>query len=550
MRGLARRICAVLVACLGTAIGLATFAGAAQAAAERRVALVIGNSAYTAAPPLSNPVIDAKAVAAALKRLGFDVVEGYDLTYAGMRGKLGEFSNALSEARAGLVYYAGHGVAVDEENYLLPTDIALKSVADLDLNSMNLSLILRQMKREERVNVVILDACRDNPFARELASATGRGRSTVSERGLARIDTDLAKGTLIAFATDPKATALDGRAGENSPFTKALLRHIETPGVSIDTVMNRVRADVWETTKNKQMPWVNTSIIGEFILKPGDKVAVAAPTTAATSDAAPAAQQAVTPPPAVTQDRVAMENRLWESAERGNSAEDYRAYLDAYPNGIYAQMARGRVARLSPAAPAAPAQAPSAQTQEAAAPAPESKIDRAALKAEIGTMQTEQALKLDAGARKEIQARLKALQFDAGPETGKFAEKTRTAIADWQKSRDLSATGWLAAVQLAALKEQSESPWTRAKEAARMTPALTRQATERSRKATPARAPAVAPEIRAAQRERARARAAGGYPPPPGGRPPPGGHQGGAPNFGAFLGGVAAGALIGGAFRR
>lgn len=110
------------------------------------------------------------------------------------------------------------------------------------LNSMNLSLILRQMKREERVNIVILDACRDNPFARELA--TGRGRSIVAERGLSRIDNDLAKGTLIAFATDPKSTALHGRAGENSPFTRALLRHLETPGLSIDTVMNRVRRGV------------------------------------------------------------------------------------------------------------------------------------------------------------------------------------------------------------------------------------------------------------------------------------------------------------------
>ncbi|MBL8588228.1 MAG: caspase family protein [Methylobacteriaceae bacterium] len=539
-----------LLAFLGT---LAAGLVAAQASTEKRVALVVGNSAYTAAPALSNPVIDAKAVAASLKRLGFEVIEGYDLNFAGMRTKLGEFSTALSDARAGLVYYAGHGVSVDEENYLLPTDIALKSVSDLELNAMNLSLILRQMKREERVNVVILDACRDNPFARELA--TGRGRSVVAERGLSRIDNELAKGTLIAFATDPKSTAMDGRAGENSPFTKALLRHIETPGVSIDTVMNRVRAEVWDSTKNKQMPWVNTSIIGEFILNPGAQVAALQPAAqpqTAISGAAPPA-----PPIAAAPDRVTMENRFWESAERGNTVDDYRAYLDAYPNGIYAAMARSRVARLDTRAPqtqqqaVAPAAAPlAAPASPAAAPVPT--IDVAALKAETGTMQSEQALKLDLAQRKEVQARLNALQFAAGAENGKFAEKTRKAIADWQKSRDLAATGWLGKLQLAALNEQSESPYQRAREAQRMAPATpvanTRNLGKQKavRQAPP---PGVSPAIREAQRERAviraQQRAAGPRP-----TYAPGPAPGAGAAFGSFLGGVAAGAIIGGAFRR
>ena len=266
------------------ALGAAMVVGLADrslAATERRVALVIGNGAYKRAPALENPTIDAKGMAAALRRIGFEVIDGYDLGFSEMRAKLSEFATALPDSKAALVYYAGHGVSVEEDNFLLPVDIELKSVTDLDINAINVDLVLRQMKREERVNVVILDACRDNPFARELAAST-KNRSAVSDRGLSRIDVS-AKGTLIAFATDPKSTAADGPKGSNSPFTHALLKHIETPGISIDTVLNRVRADVWEATNKKQMPWVNTSLIGEFIMNPVAVSAQAPMTVAALS---------------------------------------------------------------------------------------------------------------------------------------------------------------------------------------------------------------------------------------------------------------------------
>ena len=128
-----------------------------------------------------------------------------------MRAKVSEFSAALPNARSAVVYYAGHGISVDEENYLIPTDIALKSPTDLDLNAISVSLLLKQMKRDDRVNIVILDACRDNPFAAALARQ--KTRALVVERGLTRIDGDLARGTLIAFASDPKSTALDGPPG-------------------------------------------------------------------------------------------------------------------------------------------------------------------------------------------------------------------------------------------------------------------------------------------------------------------------------------------------
>ncbi len=339
--GVSPRLRGLLLALL-LAAAFVALASESAAAMGKRVALVIGNGDYKFAPQLDNPVGDAKAVAEVFKRLGFQVVEGYDLSIAQMRSTLSDFTAALPDSEAAIVYYAGHGVFVDDENYLLPTDIALKAPSDLDLNAIGVSLVLRQMRREERANVVILDACRNNPFAGQLARA--KTRAIVGEQGLSRIEGDLARGSLIAFASDPKSVALDGRRGEHSPFTKALLDHLEDPNVSVETMMSRVRAEVWEATKNQQLPWVNTSLIGELDLNPQPAVAVPQPPAAAA-------------PPAPA-DRQATENLLWESAERSHLAGDYQAYLDAFPTGVFAPIARNRIAALT-APPAASAIAPS-----------------------------------------------------------------------------------------------------------------------------------------------------------------------------------------------
>ncbi|MDP3257332.1 caspase domain-containing protein, partial [Bosea sp. (in: a-proteobacteria)] len=344
------------------ALAFLLFALPAQAVPERRVALVIGNSAYTAVPRLANPQRDATAISAALKRLGFEVVEGYDLRMDEMTGIVREFAQKLDGAKAGVVYYAGHGIAVGDENYLIPVDASLKSEADLDFRAVNVQLILRQMQRDERVNVLILDACRDNPFATQLAA---RSRSVT--RGLTAIETQSASGILIAFATDPRATALDGEKDGNSPFTSALLKHIETPEVSITTVMDRVRADVWESTGKKQKPWTNSSIIGEFKLNPTLKLAAVDPSV--TIKAIDGAVPVPAAPAPVGLDRAQMDVRMWETAERGNTAGDYKAYLDAFPTGQFATFAKNRLARLEPAAPvvaALPAAAGAAALSSAA----------------------------------------------------------------------------------------------------------------------------------------------------------------------------------------
>ena len=422
-------------------------AGPARADIDKRVALVIGNGAYAAAPKLTNPTEDAHAVAASLKRLGFVVVEGYDLNGADMHAKIGDFSDQLAGAKAALVYYAGHGVAFQDDNYLLPIDIVLKSPADLDLKAVNLSTVLKLMKREDAIDVVILDACRNNPFAEEL-SRSAKSRGLFLDGGLTKVDSDLARGTLIAFATDPRKTALDGTPGGHSPFTKALLAHLEDPGVPIDTMFSRVRTDVDAATAQQQTPWVNTSLIGEFMLNP---LAVDA-SMAAQTGVAVASNGGVS----LTSERLALDDKLWAAADKSNTAEDYQAYVDAVPNGAFVQMAKNRMTRLASrsagtsvavAAPTVPPATPAAAT-------PDSGVSDA-FKAENASKTTEDTLNLDQKSRMDVESRLMALGFDPGDFSGAFTFKTRASISEWQKRRGAPVSGYLGPQQYSALLKET-----------------------------------------------------------------------------------------------
>ncbi|MDC7987198.1 caspase domain-containing protein, partial [Rhodoplanes sp. TEM] len=225
-------------------------------------ALVIGNGAYRHATPLPNPGNDARDVARSLRGLGFDVVEGVDLDKYGMEGRIREFGKKLDRADLALFFYAGHGLQVADKNYLVPVDAKLERPGDLALDTITVDDVLAQMESDRRVNLVFLDACRDNPLARSLAASLGT-RSTAVGSGLAAIQS--AVGTMIVYATQPKNVALDGE-GRNSPFTTALLKHIGTPGLEIGAVMKRVRADVWSATRQRQLPWDHSSLIGDVVL--------------------------------------------------------------------------------------------------------------------------------------------------------------------------------------------------------------------------------------------------------------------------------------------
>jgi hypothetical protein len=238
---------------------LALLAGPAQA--SERVALVIGNGNYANAGVLPNPPNDAQAVASALRDVGFDVALGRDLDRSAMERQLRDFLRKAATAKVALLFYAGHGLQVDGRNYLVPVDAKVEAASDLGFETVELDKILGNLEDAARATIVILDACRDNPLSRSIAA---RSRSTAVGAGLAAYST-LGTGTLIAFATAPGKVALDG-TGKNSPFTQGLVKHLRTPGLEVRAMLTRVRADVMAATSNKQLPWDNSSLMGEVYL--------------------------------------------------------------------------------------------------------------------------------------------------------------------------------------------------------------------------------------------------------------------------------------------
>jgi uncharacterized caspase-like protein len=236
----------------------------AAASAQERVALVVGNAKYLNANVLPNPGNDARAMAKTLRDIGFDVAEGFDLNRNAMEQLVREFLRKTATARVALLFYAGHGLQVDGRNYLVPVDAKLESPSDLGFETIELDKILENLNDSSRANIIILDACRDNPLARTFAARLGASRSGAVSSGLAGYS-NLGTGTLIAFSTAPGAVALDGK-GANSPFTRALARHMRTPGLEVRQMLTRVRADVAAETQSRQIPWDNSSLLGEVYL--------------------------------------------------------------------------------------------------------------------------------------------------------------------------------------------------------------------------------------------------------------------------------------------
>jgi hypothetical protein len=247
---------------------------AIPAAAEKRVALVIGNSNYVRAGKLANPVNDATKVSKALRHFGFEVILGVDLDRRAFEGKVRSFSRALARADTAVLYYAGHGLQVAGHNYLIPADAGLKSERDLDFEAIGLDFVLKQMEvdREGKINIVFLDACRDNPLARNLARSMGTRSASVGT-GLAEVQTGV--GTFIAFSTQPGNVAVDGK-GENSPFTAALTKHMLEPGRNLTSIMIEVRKDVLAATGGRQVPWDHSALTSDFHFGRGGRSQTAA----------------------------------------------------------------------------------------------------------------------------------------------------------------------------------------------------------------------------------------------------------------------------------
>jgi hypothetical protein len=318
--------------------------------AEKRVALVIGNSTYAKVPALPNPANDAGAVAALLTNAGFDVVETKtNLDVSSLRRALRDFTSAVRDADVAVVFYAGHGIEMNGTNYLVPVDAVLERDIDVEDEAVSLDRVSQIIEPAKRLRVVIIDACRDNPFASGMKRTIGT-RSV--GRGLAKVDVTTAD-TLVAFAAKAGSTAADGN-GSNSPYTMALLRHLVTPGLDVRLALGRVRDQVLESTGGRQEPFVYGSLGGaEISLVPARK-AESTPVAPASGDQAA---------------------QVWADAKETKSSVVLEEFIKRFGDSFYASLARARWEELKkgqsaevPSPPQAPASAnPSASGSNVAA---------------------------------------------------------------------------------------------------------------------------------------------------------------------------------------
>ncbi|SFQ20686.1 Uncharacterized protein, contains caspase domain [Bradyrhizobium sp. Ghvi] len=291
------------------------------ALAGTRVALVIGNSAYRHVPILSNPANDAAAVADMLKMAGFDAVETrLNLAADEMRKALRKFGSRGQDAEIALVYYAGHGIELDGINYLIPVDAAIESDADVLDATVSLDRVLFAVDPAKRLRLVILDACRDNPFTNRMKRAVA-SRSVA--RGLAKVE-PTSPNTLIAFAAKAGSTAADGDSG-NSPFAPALIKYLPRPGLDVRRAFGFVRDDVLKITANRQEPYVYGSLGGE------DLPLVAAKSVDAAAAPDPAAEV----------------RREYELALQLGSRAGWTSFLKSHPSGFYADLAKGQLDKIA-----------------------------------------------------------------------------------------------------------------------------------------------------------------------------------------------------------
>ena len=340
----ARAVAALLLAvCLTVHAQEQRVFSAAPKGGEHRLALVIGNAAYDEVP-LVNPLNDARGLAQNLRELGFEVIHRENLTLPQMREALREYSDRLAAGGGtGLFYFAGHGVQLKGRNYLVPVGTSIKREYEVADQSLDVNLVLDAAEdARNRINIVILDACRSNPFGRIT-------RSTAS--GLSRMDAP--SGTLIAFATAPGRVAADGTDGYGL-YTKHLIANMRRPGLTLEQVFKRVREAVERDSRGEQSPREESSLKGEDFYFMAETVRPPAGMTSA-----PGASEAA-----------AYELTFWESIRNSTHADDFRAYLEQYPTGRFATLARNRLTVLAGKPPVAAVVSPMMQTPPSAAPPP------------------------------------------------------------------------------------------------------------------------------------------------------------------------------------
>lgn len=288
------------------AVGLVVAFGllAEARAAEPRVALVIGNGAYRSVPELENSRNDADDISEQLKRVGFSVIDGRDLDRSAMFAALGRFAQRVRGSDAGLVYYSGHGMQINGQNYLVPVDLKLAANAFTPFDLIKLDDVVEALNYTTGVKILVLDACRDNPFANSLAENKS-GRGVGATRGLAKIERS--QGMLIAYSTQSNSVAADG-VGRNSPFTAALVKEIQVPGLEVATVFRRVAVNVNRETQGAQTPELSVSLLQDFYLNPKESDVDA-----------------------------------WKKLGPSAGAADLRKFISAFPDSVMLDAARARL---------------------------------------------------------------------------------------------------------------------------------------------------------------------------------------------------------------
>jgi hypothetical protein len=310
--------------------------GALAQHTERRVALVIGNADYKSVGALDNPVNDARDMATKLSGLGFEVLRVENGTKQQVERAIEQFSRKLGPDAVSLFYYAGHGLQVNGHNFLVPVDAKIEKEQTVRLETVDLDAVLDQMSAaKSRVNLVILDACRNNPFEQRFRSVSG---------GLASIDAPA--GTLIAYATAPGKVAADG-TGRNALYTTHLLRALDDPGLKVEDVFKHVRVAVSQATQGEQTPWESSSLTGDFYFRPDKQ----------TSSVPPGQSSEVT---------------FWDSIRDSSNPADFADYLRQYPAGSFRSLAERRLASLPQAAPSKPSPRAAPTQQQATLTPPSS----------------------------------------------------------------------------------------------------------------------------------------------------------------------------------
>lgn len=392
--------------------------GMTDARAEKRVALVIGNGAYQNASRLANPASDANAIADLFRKAGFDVVESrLDLGNLEFKRAARDFTLAARDSDIAVIYFAGHGIEVNGTNYLLPVDAKLVSDFDVEDEALSLDRLMRAIEPARRLRLVIVDACRDNPFVRTMQRSVTTRNVT---GGLAKVE-PVTTDTLVAFATRPGATAEDGQ-GDNSPFAAALVKNLAVPGRDIRIALGHVRDDVIRATGSRQEPFVAGSLGGAQLALVPDSSKPKEPTR----------QISVLPNPQAA-DSFADPQRDYELAERVGTPDAWEAFLAVHPSGFYASLARQQRDKLLPSdqAPTPVAQPPVSQapTQVAVLPAPDTRVE-------------EPRIDMRAIAR-DLQVQLKRVGCDPGSTDGNWSSKSRDALDQFNQraGMDLDTRG-------------------------------------------------------------------------------------------------------------